>query len=243
MWSRHGKPILSAPHIFNTIKPLFEKYPDLILDGELYCHDFSNDFNRIISLVRKSKPTEEDLDESANFVQFWNYDYPSYPGTFVERTEALKQFHETEISRLNHPEYFVFVQTEELSSKSEVETWLSYFLEKDYEGAILRSDGEYECKRSKNLLKVKRFIDEEFTIVDIEEGRGNLSGKAGRIVCEINGKKFSAGLKFNHDDAAEIWQNRGKYVGKSATVRYFQLTPDGLPRFPKCTAIAREDWE
>ena len=37
MWTRAGKPIISAPHIFNALEPLFAANPGLIFDGELYC--------------------------------------------------------------------------------------------------------------------------------------------------------------------------------------------------------------
>jgi DNA ligase 1 len=61
MRSRNGKQIISAPHIFEILKPLFEINPDLVFDGELYADKFANDFNAICSLVKKTKPTEEDL--------------------------------------------------------------------------------------------------------------------------------------------------------------------------------------
>jgi DNA ligase-1 len=48
MFSRNGKPIISAPHIFDSVKPLFETNPDLIFDGELYADKFANDFNKIV---------------------------------------------------------------------------------------------------------------------------------------------------------------------------------------------------
>ena len=61
MWSRNGKKIISAPHIYNSLRPLFEKNPDLIFDGELYADKFAHDFNAICSLVKKTKPTLKDL--------------------------------------------------------------------------------------------------------------------------------------------------------------------------------------
>jgi len=64
MWTRKGKKIISAPHIYNDLKPFFDKDPDLIFDGELYCDRLANDFNKIISLVRKAKPLAEDIAES-----------------------------------------------------------------------------------------------------------------------------------------------------------------------------------
>lgn len=242
MWSRHGKRIISAPHIFEKLQPLFEKNPDLIFDGELYSHDLNNDFNKIISLARKSKPTKEDLIESAAMVQYWCYDLPSNPGTFEERNAELFKIL-VEDYHLKEDSSFVFVPTFRVGSDEEVDFYLMSFVSQGFEGAIVRLNSMYECKRSKSLLKVKKFEDEEFTIVDIEEGRGNLAGKAGRVIVDVNGKRVSAGLKFSHDDAAEIWTNKDQYIGKTATIRYFNVTKDGSLRFPKCIQIDRENYE
>lgn len=241
MFSRHGKEIISAPHIRRSLDSVFEKYPDLILDGELYNHDLNEDFNQIISLARKTKPTEEDLKMSEQKIQYWIYDLPSCPENFHKRnwelTELWFEFEE------EFNKYCICVETHAVLSDEEVQHRLEDYLDHGYEGAIVRLDKPYENKRTNSLLKVKKFEDEEFRIVDIEEGRGNLAGKAGRIIVEVDGKRVSAGLKFSHDDAAEIWRNRGKYIGKLATIKYFNRTPDGSLRFPKCIQIDRESYE
>lgn len=241
MYSRNGKKWISAPHIFEKLQPLFEEYPDLILDGELYYHSDEDNFNEVISLIKKSKPTEEDLKKSAELVQYWIYDLPSSAETFSVRNLELKRLFEVHSDILDNS--FVRVDTYRIRDKEEIQNYLEQFVSENYEGAIVRLDAEYECKRSKSLLKVKKFEDEEFKIIDIEEGRGNLAGKAGRIIVDVDGIAVRAGLKFSHDDAAEIWANRSKYIGKTATIKYFNRTPDGSLRFPKCIQIARENYE
>lgn len=241
MWTRHGKEVISAPHIRKSLDRVFEKYPDLILDGELYSHDLNADFNKLMSLVRKSKPTSEDLKESEEKIQYWIYDLPSCPETFFGRNWELSRLwieFEKEFNK-----YCVCVETHLVCSDEEVQNCLTRYLEEGYEGAILRLDRLYENKRTNSLLKVKKFEDGEFPIVRIEEGRGNLAGLAGRVVVNFNGKEVSSGLKFSHDEAKKIWENRDKLVGKSATVRYFNVTEDGSLRFPKCVDIGREDWD
>ena len=74
-YSRTGKEWLNIHHITANLEPFFEKYPDVILDGELYNHELKDDFEKIISLVRKTKPKESDRVESAGYVQFHCYDY------------------------------------------------------------------------------------------------------------------------------------------------------------------------
>ena len=240
MFSRHGKELLSAPHIRKSLDRVFDKYPDLILDGELYNHDLNEDFNQIISLARKTKPTEEDLKMSEQKIQYWIYDLPSCPKNFLDRNWELTNLF---LDNKEFQKYCINVETNMVLSDEEVQHKLEYYLDKGYEGAIVRLNKPYENKRTNSLLKVKKFEDEEFRIVDIEEGRGNLAGKAGRIIVDVDGKRVSAGLKFSHDDAAEIWNKREHYIGKMATIKYFNRTPDGSLRFPKCIQIDRESYE
>jgi DNA ligase-1 len=83
MFSRKHKEFVACPHIKENefVKKFFETYPDAILDGELYNHELKDDFNKIVSLVKKTKPKAEDLEESAKLVQYHCFDsyYPSEP--------------------------------------------------------------------------------------------------------------------------------------------------------------------
>lgn len=230
MWSRNGKPIISAPHIFEALKPLFETNPDLILDGELYAEKDVADFNTIISCVRKTKPTAADL-ETSKKIQYWVYDIPSVDDVFNIRY--------TEIMKLQLPKCCVKVKTTKLyntSPDSIIEKYKEY-IEQGYEGQILRTNSLYENKRSKSLLKHKQFLDGEFTILGVEEGKGNLSGKVGRLNFEINGKAFDAAVNGDWEYIERLWKSKDGLIGKTATVKYFELTEDGIPRFPKVIAI------
>jgi hypothetical protein len=105
-----------------------------------------------------------------------------------------------------------------------------------YEGQILRTNSLYENKRSKGLLKHKSFVDAEFTILGVIEGKGNLTGKVGKLQFEINGKPFESAVNGDWEYLAELLK-RNDLIGKQATVKYFELTEDGIPRFPKVIAI------
>jgi len=234
MWSRNGKPIISAPHVFEALKPLFEQNPDLILDGELYANKSVADFNTIISCVRKTKPTAEDL-ETSKKIQYWIYDVPSVDGVFDKRIDSLYE--------MNLPECCVKVLTIICINEEVVNHYYSKYIEQGYEGQILRTNSLYENKRSKSLLKHKSFVDDEFKIIGVTEGIGNLSNKLGTLQFEIDGKPFSAAVNGTHDYLSELWINRNELIGKTATVKYFELTEDGIPRFPKVINIDRESYE
>jgi DNA ligase-1 len=67
-YSRTGKEWKNINHILEQLVPFFDKHPNVILDGELYNHDFKDDFESIISMVRKTKPTAEDRLRTYSFI-------------------------------------------------------------------------------------------------------------------------------------------------------------------------------
>jgi DNA ligase 1 len=236
MWSRTGKKIVSAPHIYEQMKHLFVDNPDLIFDGELYADKFANDFNAICSLVKKTKPTPEDLVESASKIEYHIYDLPSCNDVFSVRS--------TKLSEIDLPECCKLVPTYKLVCENDIHKQHELYVEEGYEGQILRVDEKYENKRSKYLIKHKSFIDEEYTILGVEEGVGNKQGMVGKFLFQNkNGKLFKASPKFNWEECTKMWINKSELIGKLATVKYFNLTPDGVPRFGYVIKIAREDYE
>ena len=228
MWSRNGKQIISAPHIFEALKPLFESNPDLILDGELYAHKDVCDFNTIISCVRKTKPTADDLVLSKQYIQYHIYDLPSHDGVFHDRIRALAE--------LGVPSCCEVVSTHTVGSEEAILNTYKMYIDQGYEGQMLRTNAVYEGKRSKSLLKHKSFVDADFTILGVVEGKGNLTGKVGKLQFEINGKSFESAVNGTWEYLTELY-SRNDLVGKIATVKYFELTEDGVPRFPKVVEI------
>jgi DNA ligase-1 len=125
-----------------------------------------------------------------------------------------------------------------------VTTLYENYITNGYEGQMLRLNLPYENKRSKSLLKHKSFIDEEYTILGIEEGIGNKTGMVGSFIFKTKeGKQFNSSPKFNWEECTEMWKQKQTLIGKSATVKYFNLTPDGIPRFPYVIKINRESYE
>lgn len=238
MWTRTGKPIISAPHIFEALKPYFEQNPDLIFDGELYADKYANDFNAIVSLVKKTKPTAQDLKDSAKVIEYHIYDLPSHDGTFVERYYEL-----CKMELYTRTLCCVVVETRVVKNADEVQKYYEEYVESGYEGQMLRLDTPYENKRSNSLLKHKSFIDEEYTIIGVEEGGGNLTGMVGALVFQSksDSSRFTASVNGGWDYLKQLWREFGKnpknLIGKEATIKYFNITPDGKPRFPKVVAI------
>jgi ATP-dependent DNA ligase len=240
LWTRNGKQYVSCPHIVRILAPLFERHPNWIIDGEVY--SYGGSFEKIISLVKKTKPTKEDLTESEKLVEYWIFDgvVDDTSTCFKDRFKLIKD-EITRIIELN--DKLVFVDVIEVNSHEEIEAKHDEFVGKGFEGAMIRvPDSEYQNKRSKSLLKFKKFLDAEFVISDVEEGVGNRAGMAGKLILIMkNGSTFGAGIKGNEGYYKQLLRDKSKLIGKLATVRYQELTADGVPRFPVVVDVGRFD--
>lgn len=233
MFSRQGKRFVSAPHIQQALEGFFRKHPDVILDGELYCDKLANDFNKICSLVKKQKPSKDDLAESARIIEYHVYDKVDTTLMFSERYRWLE-----ENLPADRNKEIRLVMTVEVVHPKELDHIYGGYIEDGYEGQMVRIDGPYEQKRSKHLLKRKEFQDAEYRIKEIGEGEGNRSGMAGFAIMENkNGSTFRSNIKGSHEFLTELWNDRERVIGQKATVQFFNLTPDSVPRFPYVIAI------
>jgi len=236
LWTRNGKEYKSIPHIYEALRPLFKYNPKYIFDGEVYADKYANDFNKICSLAKKLKPTKEDLVEAEKHIEYHIYDFPFWDDVFSERNKELQKVFKfakgTPVLQL--------VDTHEAADEAEIIKFYESFMEEGYEGAMVRLDAKYEQKRTKNLLKYKEFKDGEYLIVGVNEGVGNRSGGAGNVVCKkldgtpfLDGKTtFDSNIKGTREFCKEMLLKKDDYIGKVGTIKYFNLTPDGKPRFP-----------
>lgn len=237
LFSRNGTRYVSVPHISDALQATFEKYPELILDGEVYCDKFANDFNAICSLVKKTKPTPEDLRASAESIQYWIYDCVDTEKKFTDRYKIIKQI----VEEVNSP-HIKLVESTEVHIPHHLNELYEQYLEQGYEGQMIRINEKYENKRSKYLLKRKEFQDAEFPIIGYVEGLGNKSGMMGALVCQSPNGVFNSNIKGTREYLTELWHTRDELIGQLATVQYFNLTPitengGGLPRFPYIKAL------
>ena len=227
-YSRAGKEWKNIDHILEDLKPWFELNPDMILDGELYNHLLRDNFEKIISLVRKTKPTPEDRLEAKELVQFHCYDYTNTNDTYSIRANnlALSDFYSESI-------HYVFTRL--VISEEDSKNFHDASLKRGYEGSILRLDAPYQFKRSYNLQKFKDFSDKEATIIGYVEGKGKRLGTLGKFLMrDEEGIEFGCppGKGYNHKDLANILQNINNYIGKEATFTYFERTKANSYRHP-----------
>lgn len=232
MFSRNGKEFLSAPHILEQLKPFFKQYSNAILDGELFCDKLSDNFNKICSLVKRTKPTPEELAESAQIIEYWIFDAPRI-GFLTETDKFSERYELTKALLANKFPKIKVLEQKLVSNKDYLDVLYESYLDSGNEGQMVRVDKGYENKRSKFLLKRKEFQTEEYIIEGVAEGIGGRAGTAGYFNLRTrDGKPFKSNIKGDFAYMTDLWQNRESLIGKQTTVKYFALTPDGIPRFP-----------
>ena len=232
-YSRTGKVWKNIEHITLSLYKFFDKHPNVILDGELYNHDFKDDFESIISMVRKTKPTAEDRVISSDNVQFHCYDIVDEKLSFKQRIEFINN------NLMLLSSSIKIVYTMQITSHENALTFHESFVAGGYEGSILRTNDTYACKRSHNLRKFKDFSDAEATIVGYLDGKGKRTGTLGKfIMIDDNSVEFGCppGKGYTYKQLGTMLENIGDYIGQRATFTFFERTKAGSYRHPlfKC---------
>ena len=224
-FSRTGKQFMNVSHLEYDLHPVFAKYPNLMLDGELYNHDLKDDFKKIISLVRKTKPTDEHRGEAADLVQYHIYDLYNdsnkgmWFSTYTKRLNMIKSL-ESSLSFKQSKSLYV-IDTDAIIDEDTAREFHRDYLAKGYEGSILRDPtAHYKNTRSYGLMKFKDFEDAEATIVNYELGKGKRTGTLGKfIMLDDEGVEFGCppGKGYNYNDLAAMLDNINDYIGQRAT--------------------------
>jgi DNA ligase-1 len=230
LWSRTRKQIVSVPHIENQLANQFHDSYRVVLDGELYNHEMKDQFERIVSLVRKEEVRPESV-----AIQYHVYDMiengtDSKTALFSERLKWI-----TAQSARFGPSIRL-VPTTQVSDVEQVIQAFGQYRQDGYEGAMCRADTVYENGRSYGLQKIKEFDDAEYEIIGVEPGRGRMS-ECAVFVCRADTGEFKCKMEGSLDSLKSYLSDPTQVIGKQLTVRYQGLTNGGLPRFPVGVAV------
>ena len=235
-FSRTGKQFMNVLHIEQQLKTFFAANPTAVLDGELYNHALKDDFEKIISLVRKTKPTDEHRAEAAELVEYHIYDIASM--TIAPYTIRLNYLNSEVYGKLTWP--IMHVPSKVVLDYDEALEAHKKNLKLGYEGSIYRTfEGRYKGTRSWDLMKFKDFDDAEATIVGYELGKGKRTGTLGKFIMQDDeGVTFGCppGKGYDYDMLTNMVNNISDFIGQRATFTYFQRTKAGSYRHPlfKC---------
>ena len=216
-------------------------------DGELYSDEMT--FQELVGLVKRVTLKDGD-DERMKLIKLRVYDcYLSLNPNldFVNRAYWLSEAFRKDSAI---PSGWELVENYTANNEDDIYRMQRYFIREGHEGAMVRNyEGAYALgKRSANLQKVKTFQDWEYKIVGYEQGVGK---EEGCVIwkCETGHKSpstkephiFNVRPKGTQEQRREWFNNASQYIGKMLTVKYQELTDDGIPRFP--VGISVRDYE
>jgi len=242
-YSRNGKKFMNVQHLYTkAIKDLFKVNPLLVIDGELYNHDLRDNFEKIVSLVRKQKPTSQDRKDARKLIQYHVYDFVmAYKGKLdlieSDMNRYEKRMHQLVCSDM-YGKHIRYVHAQRVANFDTAKKLHIKYKSQGYEGSILRLDGPYKCGRSYDLMKFKDFSDTEAKIVSWVEGKGKRRGTIGKFIAiDSDGIRFGMPVMDNFKYLQKNFKNMQDWVGKTATFTYFERTKAGSYRHPLFKAI------
>ena len=220
LFTRKGLPFNKTvtQHILDELSTL----PETIFDGELFADN--NSFSDL-GVLRKKSPSVDDISRAKN-IKYHIYDtIPKSLDPFVTRNETLKSIFEK-----RELKYLKLVPTMSVNSDDEIKKQHIKYIQIN-EGTIIRNGaGVYSNKRSFDLQKYKDFQDAEFEIVSFTQDQ------TGGVLwtCKTDfGKTFNVSNIGTRQASRALVSTAGEYIGKMLWVKFFEYTPDGIPRFPK----------
>ena len=231
LYSRKGKILDLVPHINEALLAVLND--GQCADGELYTHGW--DFQKIVSAIKKTN-------ENTPGIQYHIYDLPDMQDRSKSFVNRFNSFARGRIGTA--ADCLVSVETPLIRTQEALMAYEDQCHNDGYEGIMARNiQSQYLFGyRSKDLLKVKRFLDEEYEIVDFTHGT-SIELECIVFVCKTkDGQTFSVRPVGTHEERKTMYKNGATYVGKLLTVKYQELSNDGVPRFPVGLHI-REDWD
>lgn len=226
--TRQGKEYKGLDHIISDLQKLIGR--DMFADGELTYKNKeglsdSEAFQKGTGIAMSKDGDKTELKfvvfDMFPLEQFWlgKSDF-----TYRQRKNFYLEDLKREITRLSITNVEIVPMCYEGTNHTEIWKWLDYAEENDWEGIILNLDTPYECKRTKNLIKVKKFFSCDIKCIDVEEGSGRNKGTLGSLVCDYKGNKVNVGSGFSDEDRKRIWQHPEDVIGKIISVKYKEET-------------------
>lgn len=226
--SRQGKEFTGMQHIISDLQQLRIGW---FYDGELIRKNIDNlsdgeNFRVGTGIINSDA-------ESKNEIKFVIFDYfheseiPNKQSNdkYKVRKKMLNGLRKTiEEKRLQNIEVVTMVY--EGTDQSQIMKWLDYAIEQGWEGLMLNKDAAYKCKRTTDLIKIKKFYNMDLPIVEVLEGEGRLKGTLGSLVVKYKENTVNVGSGFDDKTRIEFWKNRELLIGRVVEVKYKEISCD-----------------
>lgn len=226
--SRQGKEFTGMQHIISDLEQLGIGW---FYDGELIRKNIDNlsdgeNFRIGTGIINSDAKTKEEI----KFVIFDYFpeieleDKKSYY-TYKVRRKCLNGLRET-IKEKGLKNIEVVTMVYEGTDQSQIMKWLDYAVDQGWEGLMLNKDAAYKCKRTTDLIKIKRFYTMDLPVVKVLEGDGRLKGTLGALVVKYKENNVNVGSGFDDETRRKLWEDRDNLIGRIVEVKYKEISKD-----------------
>ena len=229
LYSRNGSVYSNFPSVVESLENVSQGM-SYVLDGEIMSDDFQSMQKSAFASERRT--TVGDVKYHVfGYVDIDEWDTDDFRMNTNERLDQLDEMFHHELHGLEN-----IVQVEQGYVKS-VDVCMAMekrYIHQGYEGAMVLPDiPYYRGKKSNKLLKFKTMESMDCTVAGMYEGTGKYEGTMGGLnLIQEDGKECDVGSGFKDEERDYIWQNKEKIVDRIAEIKYQELTPDGIMRFP-----------
>jgi len=226
-WSRQGKQFEVLDNVLTDIKKL--GLTNIVFDGEICIVDENGNenFNDVMKVIRKKDYTIP----NPKYIMFDMLTLDEFNSKTSERilSKRLTDLYNLK-SQLSST--LDILEQEQCVTNEVFGIWQKEAKDNNWEGFMLRKDCQYEGKRSKNLLKVKKFFDDEYIVKGIEtgpfriltDGIEHTEEVLSNVIIEHKGYEVSIGSGFSFEERRKYYKNPELLIGKEITVQYFEET-------------------
>lgn len=226
--SRQGKEFTGMNHIISDLKQLGIGW---FFDGELIRKNIDNlsdgeNFRIGTGIINSDTETKEEI-------KFVIFDYlpeeelqnKKSTAKYKIRRDMLNGLRKT-IKEKELKNIEVVTMVYEGTDQTQIKKWLDYAVEQGWEGLMLNKDATYKCKRTTDLIKIKKFYTMDLPVIEVLEGEGRLKGTLGALVVKYKNNTVNVGSGFDDETRMKLWSNRDNLAGSIIEVKYKEISKD-----------------
>ena len=230
LFTRQGQPIEGLLQVEFDLDCLHERInKDFVMDGELLISDRNSipskeQYKQTTMVVRR-----DGLKSGIAYNVFDVLDFEAFDRRLCDTPYYLRR------QKLDAYRYFLsdFTCINILpvlyhgSDTSQIIEHLNIQRSLQHEGVMINlADEPYQFTRTNALLKVKVMQDCDLEIIGVQEGSGKFAGTLGALIVDYKGNPVGVGSGITDELRREIWAAQDKYIGRVATIQYFETTND-----------------
>ena len=231
LYGRAGKEFENLNHIISDIeslKQIINFKEDMVFDGELVLKPSelsdSEAFQKGTGLANSKEKDKTELKLNIfDLLPTKEFEQGQSSQTYKQRKHELLMLKEiiddSELNNIGIVDMFY-----EGTDQRKIWEWLDYAERTDMEGIMLNLDVPYITKRTKDLIKVKKFYTLDLRVTGIEPGTGRNADRLGALVVDYKGNEVRVGSGFSDQLRDYFWEYPNEIIGQIIEVKYKEKT-------------------